>query len=249
MAKNYSLIKVKGSLDGLTFYKTQDGSLVRMRGGVSASRIANDPVFARTRENMSEFGHSANAGKLLRSTLRSVMVKCADSRVTSRLTQAMARVKNYDLTSARGERLVSVGLVEPEGKQVLRGFDLNLRAPLSSVLLVGFTFDPITGTIDIPNFSPLDQVAYLPSTTHLSLTSINALVDFEAGSGEMATSPALNLPISPTVTDVTLTPAAAPSGAGFRFYLLMVEFFQEVNGVQYSLRNGAYNALTIIDVA
>jgi hypothetical protein len=29
----------------------------------------------------------------------------------------------------------------------------------------------------------------------------------------------------------------------------MVEFFQEVNGVQYSMNNGAYNALAIVDVA
>jgi hypothetical protein len=30
--------------------------------------------------------------------------------------------------------------------------------------------------------------------------------------------------------------------------LLKIEFFQSVNGVQYSLKNGAYNALRVIEV-
>jgi len=28
-----------------------------------------------------------------------------------------------------------------------------------------------------------------------------------------------------------------------------VEFFQEINGVQYPLKNGAYNVLNIVEVA
>ncbi|MBL7934882.1 MAG: hypothetical protein JNM51_03640, partial [Bacteroidia bacterium] len=59
----------------------------------------------------------------------------------------------------------------------------------------------------------------------------------------------VNVPIDGTAGNVVLTPAAAPAGAGTDVYLLMIEFFQEVNGVQYSLKNGAYNALSIVEVA
>jgi hypothetical protein len=45
-----------------------------------------------------------------------------------------------------------------------------------------------------------------------------------------------------------LTPAASPAGAGTDLYLLQIEFFQEVNGVQYTLKNGAYNSLSIVEV-
>ena len=39
-----------------------------------------------------------------------------------------------------------------------------------------------------------------------------------------------------------------PAGTGAKVYLLKIEFFQLVNGVQYSLKNGAHNALKIIEV-
>jgi len=62
-------------------------------------------------------------------------------------------------------------------------------------------------------------------------------------------SPATNLPIDATQSNVTLTPPQVPTGTGTDMFLLMVEFFQEVNGNQYSLNDGLYNALTVIDVA
>ena len=66
MAKQEGLIKLKGTVGDLSFYKTKDGHLARMKGGVDAERIKNDPAFERTRENGAEFGRSGKAGKLLR---------------------------------------------------------------------------------------------------------------------------------------------------------------------------------------
>jgi hypothetical protein len=57
-----------------------------------------------------------------------------------------------------------------------------------------------------------------------------------------------NLPISATSTAVTLTPTAVPKGTGAKVLLLKMEFFQLINGVQYSLKNGSYNALKIVEV-
>jgi len=51
MAKQKGIIKLDGTIGGITFYKsTQDGYLAREKGGVSADKIANDPVFQRTKE-------------------------------------------------------------------------------------------------------------------------------------------------------------------------------------------------------
>lgn len=59
MAKLNSFIKIEGTLDNLTFYRGKDGYLVRTKGGISKSRIKNDPEFIRTRENGVEFGNIA----------------------------------------------------------------------------------------------------------------------------------------------------------------------------------------------
>lgn len=69
MARQKSIIKLDGTIGGITFYKSQDGYLAREKGGVSADRIKNDPAFQRTLENGLEFGRTGNAGKVLRNSI------------------------------------------------------------------------------------------------------------------------------------------------------------------------------------
>ena len=45
MARQKSIIKLKGTIGHITFYKTQDAHLAREKGGIDANRIANDPAF------------------------------------------------------------------------------------------------------------------------------------------------------------------------------------------------------------
>lgn len=249
MAKLKGILKIEGTLDELTFYKTQDGHLVKTKGGVSADRIANDPNFQRTRENGSEFGSSATAGKVLRNAVRNLMMNAADNRVTSRLTQVMTVIKNYDTTSARGERTVAVGIADPAALALLKDFDFNDKAILSGVLFAPFIVTPATGEIAIPAFVPLNDIAYPGGATHVNLKAAYANVDFTNEISAIEYSPVTNLPIDGTNTPVSLVPAGVPAGAGTKFYLLLLEFFQEVNGVQYPLKNGAYNVLNIVEAA
>ncbi len=249
MAKLKGILKIEGTLDELTFYKTQDGHLVKTKGGVSADRIANDPNFQRTRENGSEFGSSATAGKVLRNAVRNLMMNASDNRVTSRLTQVMTVIKNYDTTSARGERTVAIGIVDPAALALLKDFDFNDKAILSGVLFAPFIVTPATGEIAIPAFVPLNDIAYPGGATHVNMKAAYANVDFTNEISAIEYSPVTNLPIDGTNTPVSLVPAAVPAGAGTKFYLLLLEFFQEVNGIQYPLKNGAYNVLNIVEAA
>jgi hypothetical protein len=45
-----------------------------------------------------------------------------------------------------------------------------------------------------------------------------------------------------------LTPSTVPTGTGVNIYVLLLAFFQEVNGFKYLLNNGAYNVLHILEV-
>ena len=94
--------------------------MAREKGGVDASRIANDPAYIRTRENGAEFGSSASSGKLLRSALRTMLMTAADNRVASRLTKLMTGIKNFDATSVRGKRAVGVAIALPTAKALLK---------------------------------------------------------------------------------------------------------------------------------
>ena len=112
MARQKGIIKLKGTIGDITFYKTQDGHLAREKGGIDASRIASDPAFQRTRENGSEFGRAGKAGKILRTALRALLLNSADGRMVSRLTQRMMQVIQADLISVRGLRNVIDGEAE-----------------------------------------------------------------------------------------------------------------------------------------
>ena len=248
MARQKGIIKLEGKIGDISFYKTQDGFLAREKGGVDGDRIKNDPAFVRTRENGSEFGSSAGSGKLLRDSVRTLMQNASDGRVTSRLTKLMTQIKNLDATSVRGERNVGVAMATPNAKTLLKGFNFNDKAILGSILYNNFTVNAGTGVVDLIGLVPINDLNVPSGATHIALKSTWAKVDFATGSSDAQVSNTVNLPINATSTDVVLTPAVAPAGTGTDVYLLAIEFYQEVNGQQYSLKNGAYNALSIIEV-
>lgn len=248
MARQTGLIKLKGTLDNVSFYKTKDGNLARMKTSVDAKRIANDPAFERTRENGAEFGSSASSGKVLRDAIRPLLQNASDPRVVSRLTKIMTHIKNLDGTSVRGARNVGVGIATPTAKALLKGFNFNKEAILGSILYNPQSVDPATGIISINGLVPINEMAIPQGATHISLKGTWAKVDFATGVAEVQETNEVNLPIDATSSNVVLTPSAVPAGAGTDLYLLMVAFYQEVNGVQYTLKNGAFNALSIIEI-
>lgn len=248
MGRIKSFLKIEGTLDDLTFYKSQDGFMVRTKGGVSSNRIKNDPAFIRTRENGLEFGHSAKSGKQLRQAIIPLLADAKDGRVASRLTQVMSKIKNEDLSSARGQRQVAIGLATAVGKTWLKGFEFNNQTTLGSVLLSDYSLDPLTGTIVINDFIPSQRLQSPEGATHVSFSGGFLNLDFATGSKQLEVSNVVNLAIDMANTTVTLTPASVPSGTGNQLYFLKLAFFQELNGVQYPLNNGAFNALQLIDV-
>lgn len=249
MARQSGLIKLKGTLDNVNFYKTMDGNLARMKTSVDAKRIANDPAFERTRENGREFGHSAGSGKLVRDVARPMAFNASDGRVAARMTKVMTDIKNLDATSPRGSRKVAIGITNPAALAALKGFDFNKAALLGAILYKPYTVDTGTGEIVIANLVPQLDIAWPQGATHIQLSAGYAGVDFSTSEKELQVSNEVNLPLDTTVSTVTLTPAGAPAVATTKLFLLKIEFFQEVNGVQYTLKNGAYNALKVVEVA
>ena len=248
MARQTGLIKIKGTLDNVNFYKTKDGDLARMKTSVDADRIKNDPAYIRTRENNAEFGNSASAGKMMRDAVRSMALNAADGRVTSRLTKTMSQIKNLDATSVRGERNVAEGVQDPNALLLIKGFDFNKEALLNTILYNPFSVDTNSGEIIIEDLTPQVDIVWPQGATHISFTAGFAGVDFSNGDKDLEISNTVNLPIDMVMSTVTLTPGAAPAVAGVNLYLLKIEFFQEVNGVQYTLKNDAYNALKVVEV-
>lgn len=249
MARQKGILKVEGTIGDITFYKTQDGHLAKSKGGVSKERILTDPKFIRTRENGAEFGSAGLSGKLLRDNIRPIMATAADNRVTSRLTKLMTQILKLDITSVRGKRNVGVASAGAPAKAMLKNFNFNVRAILGSVLFKPFAVNTTSGVITITGLTPASDIAFPEGATHVNITGAAANVNFATGIVDVKLTNAVNLALSAAPSLVTLTPTAVPVGTGVKLFFLKIEFLQQVNGVQYSLKNGAFNALAIVEVA
>jgi hypothetical protein len=249
MARQKGIIKLKGTIGDITFYKTQDGHLAREKGGIEASRIASDPAFQRTRENGSEFGRAGKAGKVLRTALRALLLNSSDGRMVSRLTQQMVKVIQADLVNERGLRNVIDGEAE-----LLTGFEFNIRGKLGTSLFAPFVgaIDRVTGeiTVDLAPFIPSNMIAAPSGTTHYKIISAGAEIDFEAETFVVANSETGILPWDAVATDaIAQVNVVTPASTRPLFLALGVEFYQQVNGQMYPLKNGAYNPLSLVQVS
>jgi hypothetical protein len=222
--------------------------MAREKGGVDGARIQTDPAFQRTRENGAEFGRAGRGSKVLRNALRVIIQNAKDRRVVSRLTTEMMKVLQTDATNIRGARTVVDGDVA-----MLEGFEFNANAPLGTTLYAPFTstIDRPAGTcvVNLPAFIPANLVAAPSGATHFKIVSAVAEVDF-AGETFVAGNKESDIrPWDPTETAaVNLSHSVTMGGTDPLFLLVGIQFYQEVNGVNYPLKNGAFNSLQIVKV-
>ncbi|AWA29908.1 hypothetical protein HYN48_07345 [Flavobacterium magnum] len=249
MAKQRGFLKVEGKIDDISFFKRKDEYLLRQKGGVSKHRIMNDPKFKRTRENGVEFGMVASAGKLLRDSCGILVNKAKDGTMNTRMMQVMTAIKAMDTTSVRGQRQVYNGLGTTAGKELFKGFEFNGQVSLPQALSAAYALTKATGKVVISDLIPADHITAPPHATHVSFRAGFLNLNFHTGEKAITYSPVVNLALGATMGNVTLTPTGVPTGTGTVLYLLLMEFYQEMNGVQYPLSNGQFNALTVIDVA
>lgn len=248
MARQKGIVKIKGTIGDMTFYKSRDGYMVREKGGVEASRIANDPAFQRTRENGAEFGRAGKSGKLIRTAFRLILMKASDGRMVSRLTRQMLKVIQSDPVSARGERKVSEGDLS-----IVKGFEFNAFGKLSTTLFVPYnaSLNRSSGemNVDIESFVPIEMITAPEGATHFKIVSGAAEIDFDNEEYTVATSESGILAYDETASGVlNLQNILTPDSTLSLFLLLGISFFQEVNGTMYPLRNGAFNPMSAVEV-
>jgi len=248
MAKQRGPIKLEGTLDDITFIKTADGFMAKMKSGVPASRINSDPAFELTRQNMQEFNSAAKAGKLLREAFATAVKSSSDGRVVSRLVKELMKVVKSDTTSARGLRTVDKGNLG-----FLQGFNFNIKAAVTTTVRTPFnpTIDRPSGNliVHIPTFIPGNLIQAPTGSTHFRFVVMGGEIDFgnNVYSTDIGYSPMLPIDFNPTANlDINAT---VPANSTQDLILLFgIQFFQRVNGLDYAMNAGQYNAMEIAAV-
>jgi hypothetical protein len=112
--------------------------------------------------------------------------------------------------------------------------------------------DRVTGaiTVDLDPFIPGSMIAAPSGTTHYKIISAGAEIDFEVEVFTESHSETAILPWDalPTVA-ISHSNMVTPGSTKPLFLALGLEFYQEVNGQMYTLKNGAYNPLALVAVS
>ncbi|MEM9983183.1 MAG: hypothetical protein AAF734_11860 [Bacteroidota bacterium] len=235
MAKLQGIFKFTGTLGEVSAYKGQNGEInLRQKGGVEKSRIMNDPNFARTRENMSEFGKAASAGKLVRRALRSVSsyFKYATA---GKVTKLMREKIEEDTENARGERTITTANLG----DIANRLDIfkNVAAEVCKIpLLIASSGANISIGLNVTSTADFIPPA---GATHYRVKSLVGIVKVEDEKAEQLEGTtgaweALSAPVA--FTDSYATGAVADD---LVIGVAYIEFAQQVGGNFYTL-GGAY---------
>ena len=248
MGRQKSILKIEGTLDDLTFYKSVDGHLIRTKGGVSKERIKTDPAFRRTRENIEEFTELVVSGKVIKSAFRNLLGNSTDARMSSRLTTLLSKVQKTDISSIRGKRKVGVGLSLPLGRSLLEHFNFNSRSILSQVFTGTYSMDQLSRKVTVLIQNAELDIQSPQGSTHFVLECGWAIIDFANNTTVTAQSESVRHGLSEKNLSIELSPLVPPSGSGVLMVGLKISFLQELNGQSYALNNGAHNAIELISV-
>jgi hypothetical protein len=259
MARQKGALKYVGTLGDIRHFKIkgQEGYFAGMVGGPTGDQVLTAPEFQRTRENMSEFGGCAKAGKSVRTGLSQLMKQMADTQVTGRLTSIMKKINLEDGTEARGYRKIEIS----SQSSYLQGFDFNKNANFQSLFNAPYSLTNTTardsGSMVVAAFSPSNLVSAPSGATHFRLIlALSVISDFEYNAltdSYNPIDPALNelnkvvyssyLDLNTAVAATTLT-ANFPTGTTMNadvsvLQCVGIEFHQKVGTNYYLFSSGS----------
>lgn len=250
MAQQEGIIKLKGKVGDLSFYKTKEGYQARKKGGASAKQIKNDPRYQRTRENMAEFAEVCSASKRIRDILRAMIMLAYDPKMVRRLTARVYRMMKSDLINLRGERKIKAKSIA-----LLKGFNFNEIAPMNNTLLVAplTAINRVTGLMElhIPEISPDVHLVSPKGTSHFRIAIGVAVINLdeteEKSLMEMAASTYIRTTTT-VVSSLVLNCSLPPNLLSPIVILMNISFYKEVNEVFYLLNEGVHNSLSVVEV-
>ncbi|PBQ34676.1 hypothetical protein CNR22_23835 [Sphingobacteriaceae bacterium] len=135
MAFQVGDIKLSGTVNGISFYKSVFGWLVRAKGGPKRKQFKTSPAFVRSRENSEEFTACARAA----STIRRLVIRHTgykDKTLYHRLMKLMRLLADNDKESLRGKRDPMKGMQTRQAQALLKEFKITKDLCLYDILLI-----------------------------------------------------------------------------------------------------------------
>jgi hypothetical protein len=236
MARQVSpIVKLRGRIDDLSFYKSQDGHMARQVGDFNMEDFKTAESYDVTRRNASEFGIAGQAGKTFRLAFSTEINKASDSRLISRVVRAMIKVLQTDTASEYGFRRVENGTFKD-----LEDLEFNQPVPFSSAVTpaITATVDRTNGqvTLNFPAYIPKDDLDAPTGATHYNFFGAVAGIDFLNDDFTCVRKTTADLVYDKTATvATTMQFQTLPDIPYPMFIVIGIHFMKKVNGVNYRL--------------
>ena len=263
MSRQKGIIKLDGTIGGISFYSSGGQDLARMATGPSKERIAKDQAFQRTRENNSEFGGSAKAGKALRLAMGGLLQTMGGTGIVAELT-AIFKSINLKSPGVRGQRQIKLSA----NRNMLKNVEFNSKVRFSSVFSAPYTISMNAtrneATVVIEGFMPTNALHIPSGATHFNvICGVGIMSDYvydpttntyepaqplQDSQGANISSSALpiNQAVAPLTLVVTVDAVPTVNAACSSVVTLGIEFYQEVSGQLYIFAQD--NAMKVIGV-
>ena len=178
MAIQTGNIRYRGSFKNIRQYVNlhDPNTYAGEKGGANGDLIKNNPAFARTRENMNEFGGCGLAVKAIRQGLMDLLPEQTDKHFTARMMKVVKEINCRDLAGIRGKR----SIIFSDERIFLSTFKFNTLEASTEKLKYQFSFEhPITrgeATLSLTafNIKPINVPAgakFYRIQNHLSIIS------------------------------------------------------------------------------
>ncbi|WP_242205705.1 hypothetical protein [Aestuariivivens insulae] len=169
MAKQKGVIKLKGTTQGVCYYKLNGKYIARKASGPSKERINTDPAFANVKANNQEFAAAVLLSKAIRTGLGEITKQFKDTYMASRLT-GVCRLIIQQGRGEQGKR--EANLLNQPNKLI--GFELNKSNPFKQIYTAPIKIEHNTGsraiTITVPKSSEANLKRKPKKATHFKLT-------------------------------------------------------------------------------
>jgi hypothetical protein len=184
MAYQTGNIKYNGSFKNIRQWRVKNDprTLAGEKGGANRDLIMNNPVFARTRENMWEFRGCGEAVKAIRHGLLALIPEHTDTNFTDRLTSLIKKINLTDLEGPRGGRAICFSLNRPMLKSVTFHEKKKIDFELKKYIRTSHPESRVEANITVnglnpnPSFVP-GNAQYYRIINHLSIISDYAYIE------------------------------------------------------------------------
>ena len=231
------------------------------KGGANRDLIMNNPAFARTRENMNEFGGCGVAVKAIRRGLLNLLPEQTDKFFTSRLMKVVKDINLWDHDGVRGKR----GILFSQQRPYLSTFVFNPMQDVAGMLDNQFSCEhPIErdeATLSLTALT-IKSILVPAGATHFRVQNhVSIISDYVYSEANRRYEPLSMLnkmsahiyseytPVGTALTDelvVAFPVGTAPGDDDSVIQCVGIEFFQKTGVANYSPFKGS--SMKVIDV-